>query len=565
MVLVMAKQNLLVIPEDLAPVMSQSEIDSLCRLHNEILEDYTKHQNTMSLEEWLDSILVRFIPDFDAAAAKQTREQILNTIELNTQNLNSLEEHLKQGYSANSWFADQLLKQTKQMNVDDAQKHINTIAQAVEQSNRALFNAVNLRAQLMDQGISVDGAVDGAKAMVALFNRNAAQCNSEYRAVLCQEAESLELPYGKINIVDAKQQVIEDYVIDYRQVEDNEEDWLKHSLYQFGKGTKEIGTRDAALLNDTANLERSKVAFKRRKSDDSDCSGGCVTVNEYVSIFAPDGVKSGPLVNMPWGGTFGSDVFSAPKYGWNPFTLKQRAMAVASEITANKILGLGIGDNVQQVSLARSKCPQITSNAALKSAFSAGNLKVVTSVSAATLNIAARTGKIQGLSSLNTPSLTLMADIGVHSADSMRQYSEGSIVRSALVMALKHIALSSVVSAGGLGASIACLLSGSIGSMLGHVFISELIDSELVEHVFDAAKQLATLTVNGVKNTVKAVCDTAKAALSLVTTTASTIVSGIGKACSTIGSAVANVAFSVASGVGKVCSAVVNFLGALFG
>lgn len=561
----MAKQKLLVIPEDLAPVMSQSEVDCLCRLQNEIFEDYIKYQNSMTLEEWLDSALVRFIPNFDASAAKQTREQILNTIELNTQNLNSLEEHLKQGYSTNSWFAEQLLKQTKQMNIDDAQKHINTIAQAVEQSNRALFNAVNLRAQLMEQGISVDGAVDGAKAMVALFNRNAAQCNSEYRAVLCQEDESLKLPYGKISIVDANQQVIEDYVIEYRFVEDNEEDWLKHSLYQFGKGNKEVGTRNAALLNDTVNLERSKVALKRRESDDSDHPESCVAVNEVVSIFAPDGVKSGPLVNMPWGSTFGSDAFGPPKYGWNPFTLKQRAVDVASEITANKILGLGVGDNVHQVSLAMSKYPQITSDAALKRAIYAEDLKVVTSVSAATLNIAARTEKIQGLSSLPPPSLTLMADIGVHYANTMRQYSEGSIARSSLIMALKHIALASVVSAGGLGAPVACLLSGSIGSMLGHVFISELIDSELVEHVIDSTKQLATLTVNGVRNTVKAVCNTAKAAVSFVKTTASTIVSGIGKACSSIGSAVANVAFSVASGVGKVCNAVMSFFGGLFG
>lgn len=227
----MSTDKLLSISKDLAPSLTQEEANKFAVIFQDVVLDYVQHKDKLSLDEWLRITLAKNLQNTTSELVQQESQVLLDTLKIQEENYQSLQAHLDKGLSVSSWFAKEMRSQTEGKSLEETQQYINTMAQAIEQSNKQLFNQVNMRASLSEMGVEHDKVLDGADNLVALFNHDAAQKNSDVHAEVDRSQISEQQPYGKINIIDGQGKVIDSCVIKYEDKPDNEQEWLKNSVF----------------------------------------------------------------------------------------------------------------------------------------------------------------------------------------------------------------------------------------------------------------------------------------------------------------------------------------------
>jgi hypothetical protein len=194
---------------------TEENAEKTAEVISSFVQSYEKHKNELPLEEWLSAEFKKY-PDIwkDEEEIRATALEVITAVTASNQKKTSLQTHLDQGKSKETWLAKEIEKGATVSGAANVGAYADGIERAIEQSNLNNWDVITRK----DGGISNSFHLDGFIAEhhhANTFNMDAAAKGSAYRAKVLEP----EGGYGKnsmdIGIYDAEGKLVRRYQSKY--------------------------------------------------------------------------------------------------------------------------------------------------------------------------------------------------------------------------------------------------------------------------------------------------------------------------------------------------------------
>lgn len=204
----------LLIDEEDAPIMIESECEAVNPVIMDFVECYVKNRNE-PVEKWLGRKLQESLPERMPEEIQSMTAEIISTIRRDEENRASLAEAISNGRSKESWFASETQKAASAVSSQEAAVYLSNLDHAVHQANEALYRTITTQAGSVSRNPCLDGFI-AEQYHAQTFNLNAEATGSPYRAKVLEPTGN---GYAKnsvdIVIVDGNGKIVRRYQSKY--------------------------------------------------------------------------------------------------------------------------------------------------------------------------------------------------------------------------------------------------------------------------------------------------------------------------------------------------------------
>ena len=474
--------------------ITEQEAKSVKELFKKYLKDYKEKDESVTDEQWLESLFKREIPETSDEEAKKDAEDIIESIKTFDENLESVNEAAKQGVSKERWLADKIQEASVGMAVSEYGHVLQSMDAMLYQKNMELADAIS---RSSDGHIMMSPNLDGniAENMIA---------------------HTTELS-GFLQGKNIKVEVREAFTANSVDVRAINLDTGKYQNYQlkFGKDARatidliERGNyNNQRIIVPSEQLEEVQAHFKAKGSEK--------TISDHIEAWGAEGKKF-TKEDMKALQNAAQEDGIMPTMDYSHYQTKDLAMSIGKNAgamalqTAAVTTGLTIAAKV-------FKGETVDADEMVEIAIKSGADTSIKVVTAGTLQVAIRKGIISFVPKM-TPAgvIANIACVGIENVKILVKIASGEL---SVTKGLDQMGRTTVSMVGGLwgmakGAAIGAKLTawipvvgpamavatGFVGGMVGYFGGSKVGDViyNTGKKVANVAKSVAKTAVNGLK------------------------------------------------------------------
>lgn len=317
--------DIILIEDELKPKFSNAEALKLEEIQKKFLDSYYEHKDDMSVESWLSMEMAENLPECNKEEIVKTSHEIIDTIKIQEEKLETLKSEEAYGRSKESWFSKELKLATSHMSTQESIEYIKELDKAIKSANHSFEYTIHTQAGAgpLSQNPNLDGFI-AEQYHAQTFNLNARAKGSPYRAkVLEPNGKGYAKNSVDIVIVDGKDKVVKRYQSKYCK---NAEATAKAFEKGNYRGQQKLVPQDQ--LNELEQMGKK--------------------VTDVIS--APDGTKSKALTKEQ--GKVLQDEAQSGNWNtlnWNEYQLKDLAIGIGKQAEKAAALGAIIGSGAEFV------------------------------------------------------------------------------------------------------------------------------------------------------------------------------------------------------------------------
>lgn len=506
--------------------IDKDEAKQLIKLQKRFLNSYIDNKDKMEINEWLKQEIKKELPEKDEQEIEDISNSIVNRIKLNKKNQESLEEAKEKGMSNEQWFAKEIKKATKAIEMNKMGNYLEKIDNAFLEANTAMYDTVTNKNGSINQNPNLDGFI-AEQHKANTFNLDAALKDKDYKAeVLNPDSGGT---FNK-NSVDGQ---IKDYTQNEKVVKRYQEKYGKDAdttMNAFEKGDYR-GQRKGVPSDQVDQIEGGEAKWEHKE-----VQGEGLTKPEAKKLQKK--VQNGDL--------------DAVKKDWNYYNLKKVAKNVGKKAAFAGVTAAGISAGYEIVSKAVNE-EEIESEEVVATAFKTGTDVGVNAALAGAVKVAAEKGLVKVIPK-GTPGGTIANIVytGVENTKILGKISTGELsVKQGLnkmeeittsttlgtILAAKGTAVGASIGATALswipvvGTGVGAVVGGFVGGTVSYIAGSKIGQAvaKTAQKVRDKAKNVAKSVVDTGAKVVKKTAKTVK-------DTANKVANGVKGVCSSIAS-----------------------------
>lgn len=492
----------LIIDVEYRPVLSEDEAKELKLLEQKFIVSYIKNKDKMEVEEWLRTELKNNLPEKTEVQIAEISKEIIETIKINENNKESLQEAISNGRSKESWFASSLKKSVSNLTVAQTAEYLHGLDEAIKSANESMYNTITTKSGLINQNPNLDGFI-AEQYHVNSFNLEAKLKGSEYRSevVLPKDGQT----YGKNSV---------DIVI-----KDKSGKIVKR--YQ-SKYCADAQSTQRALDNGDYRGQRKLVADGQAKDIN----------NATECIESPDGIKSKPLSKQS-----AKDLQQEAQSGnwnelnWNEYKTKDLAIGIGKQAGYAALQGAAIGAGLELATKVWNG-EEIKGEEVVEKAITSGADFGIKAATAGALKVGVEKGIINVIPK-GTPAGTIanIAYVAIENVKVLTKVANGELTLKEGFEKMEQTTVATVagIAAGAKGAAVGAqigLAFGPIGAAVGG-FVGGTVG-------YIAGSKVGEVVVKGAQKVREAVTSTIKSCASGVASGVKSFCSGVKSFASSI-------------------------------
>lgn len=377
------------------------EAINLFKLQKKFIKSYINKNDELELKKWLQKIMEKELPEKSKKEIENISKIIVERVELNQKNKESIKVAKQKGISNEQWFAKEVKKVSKVLGVTQMGNYLQKVDKALLEANTALYDTVINNNGNINQNPNLDGFI--AEVYKAnTFNIDAAINDKEYYAEVIIPKPGQR--YSK-NSLDGQ---IRDYTKNGKPVRRYQEKFGKDA-----KATKKLfkkgdyrGQRKGVPADQVDQIEGSEAEWKYK-----DIKGKGLTKKEAKKIQKK--AQNGEVNSI--------------NNSWNDITLKKIAKNVAKKSAFAGVASAGISAGYEIMNKA-IKNEKIKNDEVFNNAIKAGvDTGCMVALSGA-VKVAAEKGMLKIIPK-GTPGGTIanMVFIGIENAKILGEISTGEL------------------------------------------------------------------------------------------------------------------------------------------
>lgn len=439
------KKETLLIDDEHRPLVTYSEGEKLATLMADFIKE-NKANADRPIEDWLPKVLEANMPELSKNEIDDICEEIVSSIEISSEKQTSLSVAITDGRSKESWFADEVIRATKDMSSGTTTQYMQGLDDTVSAANESLRDTITTKLGEVSQNPQLDGYI-AEDYHAQTFNMNAEASGSQYRArVVKPDGHGYEKDGVDIEIYDKKTGEV-----------------LKRYQSKYGSDAKK--TESYFDKGDYENQER----LVPDGQEDSVKDG-------HNCIEAPDGTKSKPLSKED-AKKKQEDAQSGNwnDLDWNEYQLKDLAKGICIKASEAAILASAISVGID-IATKLYNDEKITLVEEAKVAVKTGADAGLKAAIAGALKVAIEKGSIHILPKGTPASIcTMIAVTAVEDVKIMTKIASGEYTFREGIDRIEQTTVSTV--AGMMMSAKGALIGTNLGIVLGPVgaFIGGLI------------------------------------------------------------------------------------------
>lgn len=482
-------EAIVTVDENAEMVISEEAVRAFLPIQKRFLESCLYDGEDEAIEKRLRSELKNNLPEYGDQEISEMSRSIVDTLVLQEEKQQSLQQTLQRGESKESWFADEIERATAHLSARQANQYLHNLDEAISSANEAMKNTILTKSGAINQNPNLDGFI-AETYLEQTFNIKATGKESPYRA---EDRKPNGERYKK-NSVDlvVRDQLGEGKIVQRYQSKYGATPKVTDRLL----GNKYPGQR--AVVPEGQQLEM------RRKATDR--------------IIAPDGTSGKPISKerakqIQNDAQQRGEIF---QFDWSECEAKDLAMGVGKHVGQSAVMGMAIGagtDVVQKVWAGE----EIDGDEVVASALVSGADFGVKAAAAGALKVGVEKGIISIIPK-GTPASVLadIANIAVENVKICGEIASGEVTLVEGIDKMEQVTVSTVAgisaSAKGMaiGATVGAVLGpigsavgGAVGATIGYIAGSKV--AQTVVGVVQEVRGLCRKVITGVGEIVSGV------------------------------------------------------------
>ena len=126
------EKNILLLDEEDSPILTEKECEEFKPVLKDFISSYAENRDK-PVEEWLSVKMQEQLPERKLEEVQNMAKEIIETLQVNERNQESLSQAVSNGRSKESWFASSVQKTTSAMSAQEASKYLQNLDMALEQ------------------------------------------------------------------------------------------------------------------------------------------------------------------------------------------------------------------------------------------------------------------------------------------------------------------------------------------------------------------------------------------------------------------------------------------------
>ncbi|MBP3929298.1 MAG: hypothetical protein J6D47_06980 [Peptostreptococcaceae bacterium] len=473
--------------------ISEKECRELLKLEKKFIKSYAKYRDSMSIGDWLQLELKNNLPEKSHEEISNISKEIINTIDTNDNNKDSLKKAINNGRSKESWFASSIKESLSYMSIKEFGESLSKLDEVIQSNNKAMIDTITTKAGNINKNPNLDGFI-AEQYHVNSFNRNAALKGSEFRAEALVPKSGQT--YGKNSVdivVRGSSNKIHRYQVKYGKTAEDTINMIKKGNYNNQRLLVPKDQVDAVKEAFPGKTVVSEIEFNKIKSQD-------LTKQEVKELQEKIQSTNKPIIE-----------------DWNSFNTKQLATKIGKDIGTSALYSAAIstGFHIVQKVMDGEK---IESEEVVEVALESGKDTGIKVAIAGAIKTGVEKGIIKVIPK-GTPVHTIanIVYIGIENAKIAKKVFGGDITLKE-AMDEMEINTTSII-AGTLAASKGFAIGASIGSVLGPVgtaiggfiggTIGYMAGSKVGESVTKGVQKIREVAKDTVANIASSVKDSA--------------------------------------------------------
>jgi hypothetical protein len=470
-------------------IVTEQEAKTFIGIFRKCLKSYKEKDASVTDEEWLEKLFRAEIDGYSAEEAKADAKTIVDTINVNNENLESLNEAVRSGRSKDKWLADKIQEASVGIAVQEYGYYLKNLDDKMYELNENIADALSRHK-------------DGHVNMCKNLDGNIAE------HVIAETAQLDSLLQGKNVKLDVRQSYAANSV-DVRATNLDTGEYQNYQL-KFGKDAQAtIGLIERGNYNNqriivpTEQLEKVQEHFKDK--------GSQKTISDHIEAFGVEGrkftkedVKSMQLAAQEDG--------VMPELDYSHYQTKSLALSIGKNAAVLGLQSAAITTGFNVVAKAVNG-EKIDAEEIAQTAFETGKDTAIKVSAAGALQIAVKRGVIRLLPELKRADVIAnIASIGVENVKILSKVAKGEISATKGVDQMGRVTVSAaagaivaaktgaataaaatawIPGAGPVVAAVAGVVGGAVGYFGG---------SALGDVIYGAAKKVAKTAASVAKS-----------------------------------------------------------------
>ena len=454
--------------------------------------------------EWLEEQLGEELPDKTDEEIKEIKEEIVNTIREYDEDLEDLNDAVKQGKTKEKWFADRLEKSAKGVAVNNYGNYLQQINNSLEAANEMMIDTVLTNSGEISKNINLDGFI-AEQYHVNTFNARAVLEKSQFRAEVLKPVPGET--YGKNSF---------DVVI--KNIKTGER--IHQYQFKFGKNAQET-----KQLLDNGNYNNQRYLVPSEQLQELQKEFPTKTVTDHLGGTDKVKVQSDPLtkeqVKKMQLETQESEVL--PTVDWNMYNTRELALNLGKNAAISGMQAAAFCTGIELAGMAING-EEIDGGELVETALKTGADTGVKAAAGGALTVASERGIIPFPPKGTAPgTITKIACVGIENIKIMWKVAKGELTVSEGLerMGRTSVSMYAGLSAGVVGAEVGAalfswipiagpIIGGLAGGIVGYAAGSKFGETifNAGKKVVSAGKKIVTNAWEGIKSVGSAIKDT---------------------------------------------------------
>lgn len=423
--------------------MTEEELKEFSKIEKAFLESYYDNKDKMTLEEWLNNELQKYLPQKTIEELEKFTDDILETLEWNERNEKSLEKAVESGSSKEIWFANELKHSLKDLSNHKIIEYLDNLDGAIKECNEAMYQTVVTKAGAINKNFNLDGFIAEQKH-VSSFNLNATAKKSNFIAEVLVQKEGQTYGKNSVDIV----------------IKDKAGKIVQRYQSKYGKTAKDT----IKLLKD-GNYNNQRFLVPKEQVSEVQKAFPNKSVQAELSIenVKSDGFTKAEMKNLQKevqdGNIRGED--------WNSFQTKQIAVEIAQGAAYAGIQGMVIGA-AGEVITKFLRGEEIKANAVIENAFKTGETMGINAAVTGALKVAIERNLIKIIPA-GTPASVLsnIVYLGIENTKILYKIVKGELTIEEGMEKIEET--TTIIVSGMVISTEGAMIGGSIGVVFGPI------------------------------------------------------------------------------------------------
>ena len=488
---------------------SEEEAKQLFPILQDLLNSVGKADGNSRISESLHEKFQSYLPDKTESEISGYISGIIDTMQRNENNLNSLDAAGKKGISREAWFAEATKQALSNESIQTTLGYYETLSETIQHSNEQMYNAIMTNSGVVSRNPNLDGFI-AEQHHVQSFNMDAAAKGSPFRAEIVGHAGEQYTRNGiDIVIKDGNGKIVRRYQSKFCKDAYATESAFRHGDY---RGQQSLVPED----------QLEEIVSNGRKATD---------------VISHDGVSSQPLSKVKAKELQNHAQNSElPEVTFNDYKLKQLALGVGRQAANAALLNSAVTTGVTIAEKAVSG-EKITADEVIETALVSGADGGVKAAVSGALIIASERGIIAAIPK-GTPVdvVSSIAFIAVENAKIAGKVANGELSATEGLSRMMDVTVSAVtgmsvsfIAGAEIGVAVGLLFTPAVGVAAGFVAgaVGYIAGSKVGQAVSKGIKAVGKAAVSAVKTIGKAVISAGRAVVNTVKSVAKSVISRV--------------------------------------